>query len=192
MLPTLAKDFYLPPQQRHGTSVMLSIFCSVLLCFMALCKGSRLTGWADLDSLPVGACVCCWGDIKATGQPGTGPRGIVSQPQNTRTPRPQEDIMFRTRWQHMQRSHIQRIIITHSARLWWQLLLFRILRVFIRSILCSEQKADFHWHSQRVWASLCFCSSSCENGLCKSEMNMKFHSKPSSKTVITCTDRWME
>lgn len=35
---------------------MLSIFCSVLLCFMGLCKGSRLTGWADLDSQPVGAC----------------------------------------------------------------------------------------------------------------------------------------
>lgn len=56
MLPGLAKDFYLPPQHGHGTSVMLSIFCSVLLCFMGLCKGSRLTGWADLDSQPVGAC----------------------------------------------------------------------------------------------------------------------------------------
>lgn len=57
MLPSLAKDFYLPPQHRHGTSMMLSIFCSVLLCFIALCTGSRLTGWADLVSQPVGACV---------------------------------------------------------------------------------------------------------------------------------------
>lgn len=117
-LPTLAKDFYLPPQHRHGTSVMLSIFCSVLLCFMGLCKGSRLTGWADLDSQPVGACAV----VGVTSRPlANQGRDCVASSANHRTHRhpppslstdTQEDIMFH----NMQCSHIQRVIITHSAR----------------------------------------------------------------------------
>lgn len=194
MLPTLAKDFYLPPQHRHGTSVMLSIFCSVLLCFMSLCKGSRLTGWADLDSLPVGACVV----VRVTSRPlanqGQGP---VASSANHKTPWP--PIRWYTvrhhvytRWQHMQRSCIQRLIITHCTRLRWLLLLSKILLLFMRSILCSVQKPDFHWHNHRVLDGLYFCSSSYKNGLCKSEREMKFTSKSGSKLVITCTDRWME
>lgn len=93
MLPSQAKDFYLPPQQRHGTSVMFSIFCSVLLCFMGLCKGSRLTGWADLDSP---ACWCERRVVGVTSRPlstqgglgggtgGKGPRGIIGQPENAK------------------------------------------------------------------------------------------------------------
>ncbi len=119
MLPTLAKDFYLPPQHRHGTSVMLSIFCSVLLCFMGLCKGSRLTGWADLDFQPA-RCMCSgWGDIKATGQPGTRPCGIISQPQNTQTPHLQihRKTSCSTHAGNTCCAHMQRIITAHSAGL---------------------------------------------------------------------------
>lgn len=84
MLPSLAKDFYLPPQPRHGTSVMLSIFCSVLLCFMGLCKGSRLTRWADLDSLPVGVCAV----VGVTSRPlANQGQGHAASSPNQRTPR---------------------------------------------------------------------------------------------------------
>lgn len=90
MLPSLAKDFYLPPQHGHGTSVMLSIFCSVLLCFMGLCKGSRLTGWADLDSQPVGACAAHGVTSRALANQG---QDCVASSAPTDT---QEDIMFHT------------------------------------------------------------------------------------------------
>ncbi|KAK5924063.1 hypothetical protein CgunFtcFv8_000971 [Champsocephalus gunnari] len=84
MLPTLAKDFYLPPQHRHGSSVMLSIFCSVLLCFMGLCKGCRLTGWADLDSPAVGACA----EVGVTSRPlANQEQGCVASSANHITPR---------------------------------------------------------------------------------------------------------
>ncbi|CAB1421632.1 unnamed protein product [Pleuronectes platessa] len=73
-------------EQRHGTSVMLSIFCSVLLCFMGLCKGSRLTGWADPDSLPGGACAVVGVTSRPLANQGRGPRGIISQTHNTPGP----------------------------------------------------------------------------------------------------------
>lgn len=83
MLPSLAKDFYLPPQRGHGTSVMLSIFCSVLLCFMGLCKGSRLTGWVDLDSQPVGACAVDGVTSRAPANQGRGPGIALSADTDT-------------------------------------------------------------------------------------------------------------
>ena len=150
MLPTLAKDFYLPPQQRHGTSVMLSIFCSVLLCFMGLCKGSRLTGWADLDSLPVGACAVVGVTSRPLANQGWGREGSSAKHTTPldpppEPPHPQEDIMFHTCWQHMQCSHIQRAIAPRcSVGLGWQLFQPRMLWLFMRFILRSEQKADFH------------------------------------------------
>lgn len=122
MLPSLAKDFYLPPQHGHGTSVMLSIFCSVLLCFMGLCKGSRLTGWADLDSQPVGACAVDGVTSRALANQG---QGCVASAAAADT---QDDIMFHTNSQR------------NMLVLWF----------FIRAGLYSEQKADFHWRSQRV------------------------------------------
>lgn len=160
MLPTLARDFYLPPQPRHGTSMMLSIFCSVLLCFMSLCKGSRLD-WLGWPGLPACWCMHCGqGDIKATGQPSAGPRGIISQPQNTQTPHLQINrkascsthagIACSTALSSQFCSHIQRIIKTNSSRWGWQLLLSKILWPFMRLIPRSEQKLDFSWQNQRI------------------------------------------
>lgn len=121
MLPTLAKDFYLPPQHWHGTSAMLSIFCSVLLCFMGLCKGSRLAGWGDPDSHAVGARAAGLGvTSRPPANPGNG--APVASSANPRThgctpaTETQEDIMFHACWQHMQCSDIQRAIPTHRPR----------------------------------------------------------------------------
>lgn len=105
MLPTLAKDFYLPSQHRHGTSVMLSIFCSVLLCFMGLCKGSRLTGWADLDSLPVGACAV----VGVTSRPlANQGQGHVASSANQRTPR-------HPIHRYTGRHHVPHMLATHAV-----------------------------------------------------------------------------
>lgn len=84
MLPSLAKDFYLPPQHRHGTSMMLSIFCSVLLCFMDPSKCSRLTGWADLDSQSAGACAT---DGVTSRAPANQGQGYVASSASTDTGR---------------------------------------------------------------------------------------------------------
>lgn len=105
MLPTLAKDFYLPPQHRHGTSVMLSIFCSVLPCFMGLCKGSRLTGWAVLDSQPVGVCAVAGVTSRPLANQG---QGRVSSSANHRGPR-------HPIHSYTGRHHVPHMLATHAA-----------------------------------------------------------------------------
>lgn len=105
MLPTLAKDFYLPPQHRHGTSVMLSIFCSVLPCFMGLCKGSRLTGWAVLDSQPVGVCAVAGVTSRPLANQG---QGCVASSANHRGPRHAIP-------SYTGRHHVPHMLATHAA-----------------------------------------------------------------------------
>lgn len=61
---------------------------------MGLCKGSRLTGWADLDSQPVGACAVDGVTSRALANQG---RGCVASSGAADT---QDDITFHTNSHH--------------------------------------------------------------------------------------------
>lgn len=172
--PPWPKTFYLPAQHRHDISVMLSIFCSVPLCFMGL-PCAEVPGWmgrADLDSLPVWACGLAGGDIRATSQPGTRPVSIISQPQRTQTPPHvliQEDIMFSTCWWHMWCSQ------THSNKTHTQC---QVRLSFRNTYSGSFKGSPFALNQSQVFLGTVkessLCSNVYRNVLCKAERWIKF------------------
>lgn len=76
------------------------------LCFCVLWACAKVQDWlAELTRTPRLLVRVLWGDIKATGQPRTGLRGIISQPQNTQTPHPR----------YTGRHHVPHILATHAV-----------------------------------------------------------------------------
>lgn len=96
------------------------------LCFRVLWACAKVPDWlAGLSWTPsLSVCVLWLGWHQGhwpTRDRATWHRQPTTEDLDTPSTATQEDIMFHTCWQHMQRSHIQRVIITDSVRLGWQL-----------------------------------------------------------------------
>lgn len=96
------------------------------LCFRVLWACAKVPDWlAGLSWTPsLSVCVLWLGWHQGhwpTRDRAACHRQPTTEDLDTPSTATQEDIMFHTCWQHMQRSHIQRVIITDSVRLGWQL-----------------------------------------------------------------------